>query len=470
MESRKPVVLIGIPCYGMVPPEVYEDGLRFLYHCGRRLPQYDFLLAIRTKAEQFRARQSIVDEGIRAGADWLLFLDDDMIVNPQVTLNPTSDYSLIEKLIAHNKDIVGALYFQRTGGCAPVAMTAVGEHGYRFLRDDELTGGLQEVDVAGGGALLIRMKVFDRLPHPYFAPEHKYGTDVQLCRAAKQIGIKTYLDSSIELGHVRDERVILTSRNKNHYAMEEAVPGDVKKMVSADVFNSVISDGLEYTGMQHMDDLAYHGQKFMTAARKKDFHANNVGSTLTDWYRQYPKERVARQIWFNTASTSKRQMTEFILTAVGDQIKADILDFGCGIGITALEFARRGHNVTACDINGTGTIDFLKWRCKKYGVPMTFNLTNGGVPHLGGAKFAAIIAMDTLEHIPEWKVVLREFADRLLPGGILFCNNGVLDDQEHPEHIGLYPKDFVTECVKLDLMPFNSIMYSKKLVAVPVSA
>lgn len=454
--ARRTRIFIGVPCYGMVPPEVLEDWMRFMFHLGRRQPQYDFFIGIRVKSEQFRARAAIVESAQQIGADWLLMLDDDMVINPFITLNQTDDYGFIDKLIAHDKDIVGALYFQRTGGCAPVAMMESGESGYRFLRDDELKHDLQQVDVTGGGALLVRMKVFDRLPHPYFAPEHEYGTDVQLCRAAKKKGITVWLDSSIELGHIKDERVIITSRNKDRYAMESSIPGDVtRQLVQSGVFNQLFEDAKQWTGYSTFEEMAREGSKFMKPEYKSQWH-------LRDWYNQFPKERVARQVWFNAGSGDKRQMTEFILSTVNDSIKADILDFGCGIGIPAFEFARRGHRVTALDLQGTGTLEFLKWRSKTHGVHMTFHESAGGVPHLGDAQFGAIVAMDCLEHIPEWKVVLAELASRLKKDGLLFCNNGVLDDPNHPEHIDLRPKEFVAECVKLDLMPFNPISFIKR--------
>jgi SAM-dependent methyltransferase len=299
------------------------------------------------------------------------------------------------------------------------------------------------------------MKVFDRLPHPYFAPEHEYGTDVQLCRAAQAKGFKVYLDSSIELGHVKDERVIITSRNKDRHAMESSVPGEVKKqVVHADVFNSLVEDAKLWTGYTSIEEMAREGSSFMKPEYKNRWH-------LRDWYNQFPKQRVARQVWFNTAVDYKRAMTEFILSTIGDSIKADILDFGCGIGIPAYELARRGHNVTALDLVGTGTIDFLSWRREMHQVPINIVYSDGDLPVLGGRQFGAVIAMDCLEHIPEWKAVLTRLVEHLAPGGLLFCNNGILDDTTHPEHIDLRPKEFMTEIVNLGLIPFNSISFMK---------
>lgn len=455
--DKKPVIVIGVPCYGTVAPEILEDWMRFAFYCGRQMPEFYFHIAIRTKSEQFRARNGIIEAALQYNADWLLMLDDDMVVNPFVTVGETDDYGLIRKLMAHDKDICGALYWQRGGECAPILMTKVSETGYRFLRDDEITHGLQKVDVAGGGCLLIKMRVFDRLQHPYFEPEYQFGTDIQLCRKAHEKGFEVWADTSIELGHLKQERAIVTSRNRQEHRLTDTVSGESKRrVVTADVFNRVLEDGQRYTGLT-VPELGKTGTAFLNDRA-------DSGLTDADWYQQFPKERVARQLWFNTQMPEKRRMTEFILASIDNHRQLDILEFGCGIGIPAFTLAEKGHRVTACDIAGTGTLEFLKWRAKQHGVALTYHESRGGVPALGGTRYDAIIAMDCLEHLADWRLALRELAGHLKPNGVLFCNNGILDDTTHPEHYPLDSRDFVHACLAADLMPFNQIAYVKRPV------
>lgn len=452
----KPVICLGVPCYREVAPEILEDWMRLAYHCGRRLPQYEFVLAIKTKSEQFRARNAIVEAARQVNADWLLMLDDDMVINPDITTGPSDAYGFIERLIAHDKDICGALYYQRGGHCSAVLMAKIPDaKGYRFLRDDELTGGLQRVDVAGGGCLLIKMRVFDKLNHPYFAPEHEFGTDIQLCRQATAAGFEVWADTSIELGHLKNERVIVTSRNRHQFQITDTLSGEVKQQfVGSDVFERVIDDAAEWTGFPHIAAMADVAFAFMQ--KRKETPVSDA-----EWYRLFPKERVARQAWFNH-TPAKRQMTEFILATVNDAKPLRILDFGCGIGITAFALAQRGHQVTACDIGGGGTLEFLKWRTKQHGVPMTFHDSQGGIPHLGGAQFDVIVAMDSIEHVEAWERLVDELSAHLVPGGVLFANNAILEDASHPEHYLWDPKAFLMACAKADLQPMNQITYMKR--------
>jgi 2-polyprenyl-3-methyl-5-hydroxy-6-metoxy-1,4-benzoquinol methylase len=462
----KSVIFVGIPCYGSVAPEVLEDMSRFWYHCGRRLPQFEFLLAIRTKSEQFRARNTLVDAFLQTNADYLLMLDDDMIMNPVVTQGPTSDYLFLEKLVAHDKDICGVLYYQRMGACNPVLMTRLVK-GYRFLRDEEITGGLQEVDVAGGGCLLIKRRVFDKLPRPFFAPEFEYGTDIQLCRAAQEHDFEVFADTSIEFGHVREERTIVTSRNRAQFQIQDGMPGEVtQRFVSADVYGSLVADAHrslrssmlnpERDADGTVDGLlrAFDVQGFL--GKRKTF----VG-TDAEWYWTYAAERVARQVWFNH-TPNKRAMTEFLIASVGLRKHADVLDFGCGIGIPAFTLAQRGHHVTACDIGGTGTLEFLKWRAEQHGVSIQFWEGRGGAIRCGPHQFDVIVAMDCLEHIDEWPAVLEELAAHLKPNGVLFANNAILEDDQHPEHYHIDHKEFISRCLAADLMPVNQITYVKQ--------
>lgn len=457
-EPRKPKIFIGVPCYSKVDPEILEDFMRFAYHCGRRMPGYDFVLGIKTKSEQFRARNAIVDGAQQSGFgpdDWMLMIDDDMVINAQVTSGPTDDYGFVEKLISHNKDICGVLYYQRGGNCSPVLMTKLGDKGYRFLRDDEVTGGLQRVDVAGGGCLLIKMGIFDKLKYPYFAPEFEWGTDIQLCRQAAEKGFEVWADTSIEFGHLKNEKAIVTSRNKVQHQMSDTIPGEAKKtFVMSEVYDRLVRDACEYTGRPNIEAMAHEANAFLDLRKESDLPDDA-------WYRQFPTERISRQVWFNTTA-HKQQMTSFVLSSIDHHRQLDILDFGCGIGIPAFALAEKGHRVDALDIKGTGTLEFLKWRTSKYHVPMKILESAGGPPELNGQKYDVIIAMDSLEHIQDWKEALHQLAMHLKPTGVLFANNAILEDNLHPEHYDVDGKEFIRECIQNDLMPLNQITYYKK--------
>lgn len=445
-------ILLASPCYGKVDPEILDDWMRFAYHCGRRLTEYEFFIGIKSKAEQFRARNLIVEGAQQHNCDRILMLDDDMVMDWQDRGHESFDF--LRKLLSHDKDVCGVLYYQRGGECAPVLMTKLGEKGYRFLRDDEIENGLQLVDVAGGGCLLIKTRIFDRIAFPYFAPEHEFGTDVQLCQKAAEKGFEIWADTSIELGHLRNEKTIVSSQNRHQFQAGHDSLGGVKTtFVAADLYSRLIADAVEHTGRSSVDEMAHDANTFMELRKESNLPD-------PDWYREFPMERVCRQIWFNTENSTKKLMTQYILGAIAHHKPLRILDFGCGIGIPAFALAEKGHHVTAMDIRGTGTLDFLRKRSVKHGVRLDIVESEGGIPEIAG-MFDVIIAMDCLEHIPEWRKVLSVLSDHLKPQGVLFSNNAILDDMTQPEHYELHPKDFIAACVGVDLMPFTQISYIK---------
>lgn len=462
--DRRLKIVIGCPCYGKVDPELLEDWIRWAYHCGRRLPQFDFFTAIKTKSEQFRARNAIVEAAVQVGADYLLMIDDDMIISTENMVGPDNSYSLLEKLLSHKKDICGVRYYQREGECNVVLMLAGDGKGYRFLRDDEVTGGLQRVDVAGGGCLLINMKVFDKIKQPYFQPEFQYGTDIQLCRAAAEAGFEVWADTSIELGHLRSSKVVVTSKTRHLYKTADMIPGEVRqKFVPVEMYDNLIQDGLEYTGYGTLEDMQRVWYDFL-----KEWTPECVND-LQGWYGRFPKERVARQVVFNTQFSHKRQMTEYIICSISHQRPLRILDFGCGIGLTAFELARLGHSVTAMDLDGTETLKFLRWRVMQHRVPITsvpLRTDQWLDPYSRPSAdlYDVIIAMDVLEHIPDWRGTLKVLAESLRWGGFLFANNAILEDDLHPEHLEVDPKAFLQECVANDLLPANQLTYHKREV------
>lgn len=454
-------ILLASPCYGKVDPEILEDWMRLAYHCGRRMQEYEFFLGIKTKSEQFRARNTIVEAAQQYDCDRILMLDDDMVIDWDN--RGRESYDFLRTLIGHDKDICGIRYYQRGQECHPVLMKRLNDKGYRFLRDEEIEHGLQEVDVVGGGCLLIKTRIFDRIPFPYFNPEHEYGTDVQLCRQAQAKGFTVWADTSIEFGHMRNEKTIVTSKNRHQFQdayVAGSTPGVKRTFVASEMYEGLIQDALEFTGRPSRDALLHNPDAFMDLRQE---------STLTDadWYREFPMDRICRQVWYNTQHDNKKTATQFILSMIPHNTPRRILDFGCGIGITAFALAEKGHHVTAMDIRGTGTLEFLKWRCKKYNVPMTFIESEGGVPVLR-EQYDAIIAMDSIEHIADWRATVAALSNHLVPLGILFSNNGTMYDMTQPEHYDVHPREFIKVCADADLLPQTQISYIK--TEVPVHA
>ena len=99
-----------------------------------------------------------------------------------------------------------------------------------------------------------------------------------------------------------------------------------------------------------------------------------------------------------------------------------VLDFGSGIGTSALTLARLGYQVTVADIPGT-TFDFARARLARHGFPAAAIELAGGSssagsgPTLPRGAFDLIVCFDVLEHVPDPARAAQALARALRTGG-----------------------------------------------------
>jgi hypothetical protein len=139
------------------------------------------------------ARNRCVELAREHAADFLLFLDSDMVF-PRDTLR---------RLLTHDRDIVGATYPKRVAPHAALGAALVDGR----VEED---GVLVEMRHLPTGCLLIRMAVFDRLAGPgfRFATDPRTGAtlgeDYDFCDRARAAGFAVWCDPklSFDVGHI----------------------------------------------------------------------------------------------------------------------------------------------------------------------------------------------------------------------------------------------------------------------------
>jgi hypothetical protein len=134
--------------------------------------------------------------------DYILFIDADMRF-PKTTL---------ERLLAHNKDIIGVNATTRMMPPSPTAKNIqINEDGsvdWLAVYSNKEKG-ISKVDAIGCGVMLIKTSCLKNIPQPYFYFEQLLkgkllGEDIYFCIKAKDAGIDTWVDHdlSMEIGHV----------------------------------------------------------------------------------------------------------------------------------------------------------------------------------------------------------------------------------------------------------------------------
>lgn len=408
----KKVICVGIVAYDGLNGQVAEDYMRMMFHLGRRCPDYEFQLAIKWKSEQFRARNAIVSAGLQFGADYIWMLDDDHIFDTGSNRMPTSAYDLPIKLAKHLEDnekigVVGALYYQRGAECYPVIMQEMDSKPF-FLQHREVAGRMQKVDVTGGGCMMIRASIFDKIDQPWFAPEHTFGTDIQLCKQARDVGYEIWCDTSLEIGHLQKEQVVITGSNAMELSTGEYEP-----------FVKYQSDVQKYLQMGESEiyDLAatYNNGEFL---KYDDPH---------EYYATRGKSQLARQMCFHKFPIIIEQQRLFH-SLVDGQRPGYGADFGCGSAPVGFHFAMLGHRMDFIDIEGSAAFEFTKWRAKKYDIDCGFELKG---------PYDYVLMLDALEHITEWQESLDSIIASLKIGGAIITNYFSNGDFDNPEHVSM---------------------------------
>lgn len=114
-----------------------------------------------------KGRNDLVGKALEHGAEYIQWIDTDMVGPPDTLM----------RLLAHNKDIVGATYNKRV----PPYETLGKLKGAPMSIDEVAKGGLVEAEEMPGGCMLVKTDVYRRIRWPYYSEcyewEGETGTD-----------------------------------------------------------------------------------------------------------------------------------------------------------------------------------------------------------------------------------------------------------------------------------------------------
>lgn len=180
------------------------------------------------------ARNQLVDWFLETTNEYMLMMDSDVlppIGNASWFKDHTkwtncretaAEFDLIQRMLSHGKDIVGASYPGRSIGMAMINQPDLnprpGTNDKEIARAirKQTARGLVECDWVPAGCMLVRRNVFEsvkkRFPNlaprgkdqhwNWFGHDNTAGEDVQFCLRARQAGHKVYLDTELTCGHI----------------------------------------------------------------------------------------------------------------------------------------------------------------------------------------------------------------------------------------------------------------------------
>jgi len=98
-----------------------------------------------------------------------------------------------------------------------------------------------------------------------------------------------------------------------------------------------------------------------------------------------------------------------------------VADIGCGPGAQSQLWAADGHRVHGLDVNAE-LIDLARQRAAQAGQAIDFRVGSATDLPWADGSMDVCLAPELLEHVPEWRPCLDEFARILRPGGVLFLS------------------------------------------------
>jgi len=195
--NTKYKILLGIPTNRLLQPQTVQSLLNLV-----KDSKHEIIVNIATQGYTISEnRNYLVAQAIKLKCTHLFMVDDDMII-PENTLN---------QLLSNDKDIVGVVAHSRALPLMPVVEFFDDEKlstRDRLLGDRKIPDKLFSCKAVGGGVILIKTKVFDNIPRPWFgmvvheSGMTKTGEDSYFCYAAREAGYEIYCDPTLKIGHI----------------------------------------------------------------------------------------------------------------------------------------------------------------------------------------------------------------------------------------------------------------------------
>ena len=174
-------ICLGLPTNRFIKPKTVQSLLNVVYNTKHEIIPLTSTRGYNT-AEN---RNYIATQAVKTGCTHWMLIDDDMIYEPDT----------INKLLAHNKDLVGGMYLTKY------------EKQDWVLEANEIKDELFECKAIGGGVLLVKTAVFKNIKQPWFGYKWRGGmvemsNDWFFCEKAREAGYKIWCDPEVKAKHL----------------------------------------------------------------------------------------------------------------------------------------------------------------------------------------------------------------------------------------------------------------------------
>lgn len=180
-------IVVGIPCMGSIHAETVGSLLQLQIS----YKDIDFRPLIIANSLVYDARNQIINYALKEDADYLLFIDSDIIF----------PYDALSKLLNQNKAMITGIYWSRSENVQkPIIYDRIKPRNI-FRHTPEVNSvnhkiqGVEPVKACGMGFCLIRKDLLKRITDKYISPFEPFkgmGEDIAFCYRVGKIREKIY--------------------------------------------------------------------------------------------------------------------------------------------------------------------------------------------------------------------------------------------------------------------------------------
>ena len=186
-------------------------------------------------------------------------------------------------------------------------------------------------------------------------------------------------------------------------------------------------------------------------SKKQEF--DNFSQIASEWWKIKGKFKILHQIL--------PIRIQYILDNIENKIDKDIdiLDLGCGGGLTCEPLARLGANITG--------IDFIKENieiAKKHAFNSQLNITyiHQDLDKLQiDKKFDLILILEVLEHLDDWSLIIRKIKKNLKPRGKIIIST--INRTKLAKIFGIYVAENILKWVPKNTHDYNKLIKPTEL-------
>lgn len=190
-------VFIAVPSMDTLPA-LFCQSLALLQRAG------DTQVGFEVGSLVYNARNNLARQAIKAEADYVLWLDSDMVFRPDTLQR------MLSVCLDNNIDFLTALCFRRKPPYTPCLFDKLeklpDDKGAAYTALMSVPDGRFKVGGCGFAGVLMSTDVLISVAAKFegrmFDPMPGFGEDVSFCWRARQCGYDIWCDSDIEMGHV----------------------------------------------------------------------------------------------------------------------------------------------------------------------------------------------------------------------------------------------------------------------------